>query len=268
MQSCIAESCRFLQGFPVTSIYTVHLPRKKQQKAEDQPCRNNKRGRATAKIKEEDDTLLWESISAETPSSQASDSRKTAGVVEAPENGLWSKPEAEQDLLPARDGDWEQSLSREEQVRMDEEAREFAYSFGANEARDVTGGAIITNEEEAEQQEAQAGVEGSSGGKGKKGRRRNERRGGRPKDSSIPLHMLPKVCLISLIFPHILSDHPIRASFFWPEQLRSPAMAFQHLIIIWVLRVSVPCQPQSLVGALPSLFGIDSKELPANLLAS
>ena len=188
-----------LHGPPATKAYTVNLPDKKQQKAEDYARQHKTRGRAAAKIKQDNDALLWEPISPETSTSQVPDLRKTAGVVEAPENESWSEPEAEQDSLPSRNEGWEQSLPREEQARLDEEAREFAYGFGANEARDVIAGSISTDEEEAEQQEAQAGIEQPSGGNRRKGRKRNERRGGRPKDSSIPLHMLPKVSLEAAI---------------------------------------------------------------------
>lgn len=193
MQSCFAESCRFLQASPAASGYIVDVPHKRQQKAGEPIRRHNQRWRAAAKITEEEDTLLWEATSPETATSQVSDSHETASDEDGPVEDFWVTPEAEQDPSPSRNGNWEQSVSKEEQIRLDEEAREFAYGFGNNEARDVLDGSVSTDEDEAEQLEAQAASAGPSGGKGKKGRKRNERRGGRPKDSSIPLHMLPKV---------------------------------------------------------------------------
>lgn len=182
-----------MQASPAASGYIVDVPHKRQQKAGEPIRRHNQRWRAAAKITEEEDTLLWEATSPETATSQVSDSHETASDEDGPVEDFWVTPEAEQDPSPSRNGNWEQSVSKEEQIRLDEEAREFAYGFGNNEARDVLDGSVSTDEDEAEQLEAQAASAGPSGGKGKKGRKRNERRGGRPKDSSIPLHMLPKV---------------------------------------------------------------------------
>ena len=89
---------------------------------------------------------------------------------------------------------WDASVSEQERARLDLEAREFAYSFGTAEVRDLAhvedGG--VEDSDPSNQEE-------SDKGQTTKGRRRNERRSGRPKDSSIPLHMLPKVINLNLI---------------------------------------------------------------------
>lgn len=183
------------------------MPSNRQQILEEQVPRyyrwhhTSQKGRrqVAASIKEEDDALLWEQTSAGRSSPEASELAEAREALGEPDSAFWGEPEADGEPEPSRNGAWEQTISREEQAHLDEEAREFAYGFGANEARDVLNASISTAEDEDEQQEAQAAVDGPVSGKGKKGRKRNERRGGRPKDSSIPLHMLPKVRLLSVL---------------------------------------------------------------------
>ncbi len=199
MQSCFVGSYSCSNKCPAASTQTV-LPSKRQQASREIAFQSHRwiqgSARSTiqtaARITEEEDTLLWEPVSGRT-STEATGSGTTAESIGEQENDSCTEPEAQQGSQLSRSATWEQSLSTEEQAHMDEEAREFAYGFGTHQARDVLDGPISTEGGETEQEEAQATVPGAVLGKGGKGRKRNERRGGRPKDSSIPLHMLPKV---------------------------------------------------------------------------
>ena len=149
------------------------------------------RWQAAAQVKDEEqeDSLLWDSVPEPLTagvSDPDSDGRQSLDSKHLLKNGSRQGSESSDES-----SGWDGGLSREEQASLDDEAREFAYSFGGNEARDVVSEQSKANSEDLEEDTV---PQKTTGRESKvKGRKRNERRSGRPRDSSIPLHMLPKV---------------------------------------------------------------------------
>lgn len=141
--------------------------------------------KADQEVQEAEDDLDWGEVS-----SQAAEVRRPLPArFNKDEQAALKLNSPEEDKAGHDESDdWGPTISEEEQARLDLEARELAYSFGTSEARDLSHVDERTLEDEASRLQ-----EGSERIEGRKGRKRNERRSGRPKDTIIPLHMLPKV---------------------------------------------------------------------------
>lgn len=140
---------------------------------------------AAAHAEEDVDELIWEPSGLEV----AGDLRAERDLSPPSSSDDDQGVEAAQQYLD--DGGWSTSLSPEEQASMDQEASEFAYGFGSNEARDMV--AIEAAMDEVQEELDQGEVPELQKLKARKGRRRNDRGAGRPRETTIPLHMLPKV---------------------------------------------------------------------------
>lgn len=158
-------------------------------------CKHNESSCLSTKsrVRDEEDALVWDSASdnarevsgGRRGSNQSSEEDKAGSDVWAEPEGVAEAPEA--------GTRWNKDFSEVEQAEMDREAQELAYSFGLNEARDVldsqSGASQAAEGEEEDPQTANPAGNVKAG----KGRRRIDRHSSRVKDTSIPLHMLPKV---------------------------------------------------------------------------
>lgn len=202
------HNCKLTQGCPTFSLRWPTGPSPCSVKCSAScatvfasAVRQQRRGRAAqfwtaARITDEDeDTLLWDQPSgSKTQVGSSSEAEALEEKIVAIDYDSSADEEQGNGTELSDERGWDQALSKEEQLRMDREAREFAYGFGSNQARDLVTSRVEGFMGDEGDEDDESPVEPAGKGKGKKkSRKRKERRSGRPKDTSIPLHMLPKV---------------------------------------------------------------------------